>query len=52
MPLVQGKSPEAVSKNIKAEIRAGKPKKQAIAIALSTAKRVKKKKAAAVKKIK
>ena len=33
MPLV--KSAEAVGKNIKTEMKAGKPKKQAVAIALS-----------------
>lgn len=37
MPLVEGKSDEAISKNIKAEIKSGKPSKQAIAIALSKA---------------
>ena len=35
MPLVKSGSKEAVGKNIKAEIKAGKPKKQAVAIALS-----------------
>jgi hypothetical protein len=35
MPLVKSGSAEAVSKNIKAEMKAGKPKKQAVAIALS-----------------
>lgn len=37
MPLAKGSSKKNVSKNIKAEIKAGKPKKQAIAIALSKA---------------
>jgi hypothetical protein len=37
MPLVKGKSKAAVSKNIKTEIAAGKPPKQAVAIALSVA---------------
>jgi hypothetical protein len=36
MPLVKSGSAEAVGKNIKTEITAGKPKKQAIAIALNT----------------
>lgn len=36
MPLVKSGSQEAVGKNIKAEIKAGKPKKQAVAIALNT----------------
>jgi hypothetical protein len=35
MPLVKSGSAEAVGKNIKTEIKAGKPKKQAVAIALS-----------------
>lgn len=33
MPLIKSKSPEAFKKNIKAEIKAGKPVKQAVAIA-------------------
>lgn len=37
MPLAKGKSKAVVSKNIKTELAAGKPKKQAIAIALSKA---------------
>jgi hypothetical protein len=35
MPLVKSKSPEAFRKNVKAEIAAGKPAKQAVAIAYS-----------------
>lgn len=35
MPLVKSASKAAVAKNIKAEMRAGKPQKQALAIALS-----------------
>jgi hypothetical protein len=35
MPLVKSKSPEAFSKNVKAEVKAGKPVKQAVAIAYS-----------------
>ena len=35
MPLVKSKSKEAFKKNVQAEIRAGKPKKQAVAIAYS-----------------
>lgn len=37
MPLEKGSSREAVSKNIKTEVAAGKPQKQAVAIALKTA---------------
>jgi hypothetical protein len=37
MPLKRGKSPAAISANIKTEMAAGKPQKQAIAIALSVA---------------
>lgn len=36
MPLDKSGSKESVGKNIKAEIKAGKPKKQAVAIALNT----------------
>jgi hypothetical protein len=35
MPLVKSKSPEAFRKNVKAEVAAGKPIKQAVAIAYS-----------------
>lgn len=35
MPLVKSKSKEAFSKNVKAEVKAGKPQKQAVAIAYS-----------------
>lgn len=37
MPLVEGKSREAISQNIKTEMKAGKPQKQAVAIALNKA---------------
>jgi hypothetical protein len=37
MPLVKGKSKAAIGKNIKTEMAAGKPQKQAVAIALNTA---------------
>lgn len=39
MPLIKGKSKEAVSKNIKTEMAAGHPQKQAVAIALNTARK-------------
>ena len=35
MPLVKSTSKEAFRKNVKAEIKAGKPQKQAVAIAYS-----------------
>jgi len=36
MPLEKGKSKEAFKKNIETEIKAGKPQKQAVAIAYAT----------------
>lgn len=39
MPLTRGTSRAVVSKNIRTEIAAGKPQKQAVAIALHTARR-------------
>jgi len=41
MPLKKGKSKKTVSQNIRTEMAAGKPQRQAVAIALSTAKKKK-----------
>jgi len=43
MPLIKSKSKKAFSKNVSAEIHAGKPQKQALAIAYSVKRKAKKK---------
>ena len=43
MPLMKSVKKEAVGKNIKAELEAGKPRKQAIAIALNVQREAEKK---------
>lgn len=43
MPLTKSTSKQAFSKNVKAEVAAGKPQKQAVAIAYSVKRQAKKK---------
>jgi len=44
MPIKKGSSKKVVAENIRREMHAGKPQKQAIAIAMSAAKKAKPKK--------
>jgi hypothetical protein len=50
MPLIKSKSDKAFSKNISAEIKAGKPQKQAVAIAYAVKRSAKKSGGSAKKK--
>ena len=43
MPLKQGSSQKTISANIRREMKAGKPQKKEIAIAITTARKVKRK---------
>lgn len=52
MPLIKGYGSKARGKNIAAEVKAGKPKKQAVAIGLSVARRAAKKRGVPLSKIK
>jgi hypothetical protein len=51
MPLIKSKSKQAFSKNVEAEVKAGKPVKQAVAIAYATKRSVKKKDGGPLKEV-
>lgn len=52
MPLFKSKSPKAFKENVKAEIAAGKPQKQAVAIAYDVQRRAKKADGGKIKAVK
>jgi hypothetical protein len=43
MPLIKSKSDKAIEKNVKEELKSGKPQKQAVAIALNVQRQAQKK---------
>ena len=43
MPLIKSKSDKAVEKNVKEELKSGRPQKQAVAIALNVQRQAQKK---------
>ena len=44
MPLIKGYSKKSIAKNIRAELKSGKSRSQSVAIALSVARKAKKRK--------
>jgi hypothetical protein len=52
VPLIKGFGKKSIGKNIAAEVKAGKPQKQAVAIGLDVARRAAKKKGVPLSKIK